>query len=193
MRRECPRRALRALALAALAGPVAACGGSHAPAAARPAARPSRQAVAPNAGQLIPRPAGGPSPGGGSASRAALPLSRSGPSTCTVYEPGYATQIVIDSRSLDVRAECQVWTSSHHGDGYLWGYERGASTPLGQRLCFLTDPQRVVTASVIEETGFVPLSAAERSRGALACAIIRASGWTEALRPSHRHRRRRQP
>jgi hypothetical protein len=111
-----------------------------------------------------------------------LPASSRGPTTCTVYEPDYATQIVVDSLRLNVRAECELWSANQTGVGYLWGYEQAAVTADVRRLCTLTDPHREMTASVIEDTGFVPLSAAQRARGGSACAGIRASGWTDAHR-----------
>ena len=119
-----------------------------------------------------------------------LPSSASGPTTCTVYEADYATQIVVDSPSLNVRAECELWSANQPGVGYLWGYERAASTPDVLRLCTLTDPKGKMTASVIEDTGFVPLSDAQRAKGGSACAAIAASGWTHA-RPRGRARLQR--
>jgi hypothetical protein len=111
-----------------------------------------------------------------------LPPSSDGPTTCTVYEPDFATQIVVDSRSLNVRAECQVWAANQPGVGYLWGYEKAATTADALRVCTLTDPHRKMTASVIEDTGFVPVSAAQLAKGGSACAAIRASGWRRQLR-----------
>jgi hypothetical protein len=95
-----------------------------------------------------------------------------------VYQPGSGTQIVFDSPSLNVRVECQAWVASEPGDGYLWGYER-AAIPAATRLCSLTDPQRKLTARVIEQTDFVPVTASDRAKGVFACASIRASGWIE--------------
>lgn len=114
-----------------------------------------------------------------------LPSSTGGPTTCTVYESDYATQIVVDSTSLNVRAECELWSANQPGVGYLWGYERGAVTPDALRMCTLTDPKGKMTASVIEDTGFVPLSPAQRAKGGSACAAIAAAGW------AHAHRRAR--
>jgi hypothetical protein len=99
-----------------------------------------------------------------------------------VYEQGYATQVIVDSPRLNVAAECQVWAANKPGDGYLWGYEQNAALPDGLRLCSLTDPYRNLTATVIEETGALPVSAAERASGTSACAGIRASGWTNRRR-----------
>jgi hypothetical protein len=106
-------------------------------------------------------------------------VSTQGPTTCTVYEPGYATQIIVDSRRLNVASECQVWSGNGSGGGYLWGYEHAAAMPDGLRLCSLIDPYRNLTATVIEETGDVPVTAAQRASGMAACANIRASGWTK--------------
>jgi hypothetical protein len=80
-----------------------------------------------------------------------------------VYEPGYATQVVVDSRRLNVTAECQVWAGNKSGGGYLWGYEQNASMPDGLRLCSLTDRYRNLTATVIEETGALPVSRDENA------------------------------
>jgi hypothetical protein len=109
-----------------------------------------------------------------------LPSSAGGPTTCTVYESDYATQIVVDSPSLNVRSECELWSANQPGVGYLWGYESAAVTPDALRLCTLIDPRGKMTASVIEDTGFVPISSAQRSRGGSACAAIAAAGWTKA-------------
>jgi hypothetical protein len=116
-----------------------------------------------------------------------LPVSYLGP-TSTVFEPDYATQIVIDSEHLDVRAECEVLAANQADVGYLWGYERAVVTPDVVRLCTLVDPHRNMTASVIEDTGFVPVSSAQRARGGSACAAIRDSGWTKKPHPPHGHR-----
>ena len=100
-----------------------------------------------------------------------------GPTTCTVYE-GYATQIIFRSRSLNVRTECLIWAANRLNVGYLWGYEREAVIPDALQVCSLADPHRDLTAIVIEETGFAPVSAAERAKGKSACENILASGWT---------------
>jgi hypothetical protein len=115
-----------------------------------------------------------------------LPPSSRGPTTCTVYETDYATQIVVDSRSLNVRAECELWSANQPGVGYLWGYEQAAAISDAVRLCTLTDPHGRMTASVIEDTGFIPVTAAQRAKGGSACAGIRASGWTESRRAYRR-------
>ena len=99
-----------------------------------------------------------------------------------MYESDYATQIVVDSGTLNVRAECELWAANQPGFGYLWGYEQATVTSDVTQLCTLTDPKRRMTASVIEDTGFVPLSAAQRANGGSACAGIRASGWTRTPR-----------
>jgi hypothetical protein len=111
-----------------------------------------------------------------------LPSSAGSPTTCTVYESDYATQIVVDSPSLNVRAECELWSANQPGVGYLWGYEAAAVTPDAPRLCTLIDPKGKMTASVIEDTGFVPVSAAQRANGGSACAAIAAAGWTKTHR-----------
>jgi len=94
-----------------------------------------------------------------------------------VYD-GYATQIIFRSGSLDVRTECLLWAANRVNVGYLWGYERAAAIPDAVQACSLTDPHRDLTAIVIEETGFAPVSAAERAKGRSACGSILASGWT---------------
>ena len=114
--------------------------------------------------------------------RISLPSSASGPTTCTVYEADYATQIVVDSPSLNVRAECELWSANQPGVGYLWGYEEAAVTPDALRLCTLTDPKGKMTASVIEDTGFVPISAAQRAKGGSACSAIATAGWMKKRR-----------
>jgi hypothetical protein len=106
-----------------------------------------------------------------------LPTSPQGWTTCTVYD-GYATQIIFDSRSLNVRAECEVWAANRPTTGYLWGYEHALAIPDALQLCSLSDPRQSLTAVVIEETGYVPVSAAERAKGKSTCASILASGWT---------------
>ena len=123
-----------------------------------------------------------------------LPPSSRGPTTCTVYETDYATQIVVDSRSLNVRAECELWSANQPGVGYLWGYEQAAVTRDVVLLCTLTDPHGKMTVSVIEDTGFIPVSAAQRAKGGSACAGIRASGWTvPSGRRPRPHQRVRRP
>jgi hypothetical protein len=179
-------------ALTALTVIVAACGGSHRRAAGTrsnpvPGLTPGHSHAA------APRLA----PGGRlpltSPDAIALPLSSDGPTTCTVYQPGSGTQIVFGSQSLNVRVECQAWAAREPGDGYLWGYERAAMPP-ATRLCSLTDPQRKLTASVIEQTNHLPVTASNRKRGVSACASILAAGWTAqaaAVRAGHGGRRSR--
>ncbi|HTX32798.1 MAG TPA: hypothetical protein VMD09_15550 [Solirubrobacteraceae bacterium] len=138
---------------------LAGCGGTHRkPGAAAPApARP--QAAAPLA--LL------------------LPASTGGPTSCTVYESGFATQVVFDSESLNVTGECQAWTSRQPGAGYLWSYQPTDiaidATAIPQ--CDLRDPSGRVTAIVIEDTGFAPASSAERASTASACARLALAGW----------------
>lgn len=115
--------------------------------------------------------------------RISLPASTQGPTTCTVYEADYATQIVVDSRSLNVRAECELWAANQPDVGYLWGYEQAGVTADVGRLCTLTDPKRKMTANVIEDTGFVPLTRAQLAKGGSACAAILASGWKRVPSP----------
>jgi hypothetical protein len=147
-------------ALAVVLG-VAACGDSHKTAPATSNAGLSRHTAVPAPLAVI------------------LPASSNGPTTCTVYEPDYATQVVFDSQSLNVSAECQAWSSKDAGDGYLWGYEpanTGLATP-AITVCHLRDPSGRVTASVIEDTGFAPLSPVERAKSASACTSMLAAGW----------------
>jgi hypothetical protein len=151
-------------ALAVAAALLAGCGGSTRKVTVTlPAASPSNTAM--------------PSP-----RTITLPPSSNGPTTCTVYESGYATQVIFESQAFDVRAECRAWTRSNAGEGYLWGYEPiSAKTETAEsiRLCHVTEPQGNVTATVIEDTGFVSVSAAERANGSSACESLLAFGWTE--------------
>jgi hypothetical protein len=101
-----------------------------------------------------------------------------------VYEADYATQIVVDSRSLNVRAECELWAANQPDVGYLWGYEEAGVTADVMRLCTLSDPEGKMTASVIEDTGFVPITGSQRAKGGSACAAIIASGWKRAPSPA---------
>jgi hypothetical protein len=156
--------------LAVGATALAACGGHDRSATGPSPAGAARPSSRPDALRLSPY-------------RISLPASTSGPTTCTVYETDYATQIVVDSPSLNVRAECELWAANQPGVGYLWGYERAAATADVIRLCTLTDPNRRMTASVIEDTGFVAVSAAQRQKGGSACAAIVASGWSSTALP----------
>jgi hypothetical protein len=80
----------------------------------------------------------------------AVTLLRSGdgPTTCTVYEPGRATQVIFESQQLDV------------------------------------------TADVVQDTGFRPITAAEQATGASACGSLVGVGWREQARRAHRRPRR---
>ena len=108
-----------------------------------------------------------------------LPASTGGPTTCTVYEAGYGTQVVFGSESLNVTGECQAWTSRQPGAGYLWSYQPTdvliASSAI--TACDLRDPSGRVTATVIDETGFAPVSALERKHTASACTNLSGAGW----------------
>ncbi len=118
-----------------------------------------------------------------------LPASIGGPTTCTVYESGFATQVVFGSQSLNVTGECQAWTSRQPGAGYLWSYQP-TDAALGEtavRICDLRDPSGRVTATVVQDTGFAPASAAERAKIADACNGLTLAGWVR-LRASHTRR-----
>ena len=118
-----------------------------------------------------------------------LPASASGPTTCTVYEPGYATQVVFDSQSLNVTGECQAWTSRQPGSGYLWSYQPtdAAIAATAVPACHLRDPSGRVTAIVVDDAGFAPLTASERQRITSACASLTLAGWirSRASRTGH--------
>jgi|GEM_PF-4409332 len=101
------------------------------------------------------------------------------PTTCTVYIPGFATQIIFDSTHLDVTAACREWAANQPGTGYLRGYGI-AATPWGTQFCRLTDPGRHMTASVIDEA--VPVTALQRATALSDCSTIVASGWIRARR-----------
>jgi hypothetical protein len=121
-----------------------------------------------------------------------LPASAAGPTTCTVYEAGYATQVIFVSRSLDVRGECRAWTRNKAGEGYLWGYQPAsalAESAEATEVCRLTDPHGDVAASVIEATGFRSLSAVEGANGSAACVSLLATGWIEQRGTSRTGRR----
>jgi hypothetical protein len=115
-----------------------------------------------------------------------LPASTAGPTTCTVYEPGFAAQVVFDSQSLNVTGECQAWTSRQPGAGYLWSYQptNAALDETAIPECDLRDPTGRVTATVIEDAGFAAVSAAERTMIAGACSRLRLAGWVR-LRGAH--------
>jgi hypothetical protein len=75
-----------------------------------------------------------------------------------------------------------AWTRNNAGEDYLWGYEplsASAQTAESTQVCNLTDPQRNVTATVIQDAGFVPVSATERANGSSACASLLAMSWTK--------------
>jgi hypothetical protein len=159
-------------ALAALAG---CSGGSSRPPAAqhRPAEPPHIAPV-----RLIP-------------STTALPASANGPTTCTVYEARYATQVIFESPDLDVRGECRAWTRFSPDEGYLWGYEpiRAKTEAVGaSRICYLINPHANSTASVVQARGFRTVSQVERANASSACASLLASGWIAQL-PAPRHQR----
>jgi hypothetical protein len=179
-----------ATALAGVTAALAGCGGSDATVTS-PAASPSSTAASPSSTAASPSStAASPSSTAASPSDAAtssssaitLPTSSNGPTTCTVYESGYATQVIFESRSFDVRAECRAWTRNNAGEGYLWGYQPTsgiAEAAESTRVCYLTDPQRNLTASVIEATGFRSVSAVEAANGSSACVSLLAIGWTK--------------
>jgi hypothetical protein len=115
-------------------------------------------------------------------SRITLPLSSNGPTTCTVYESGYATQVIFESESFDVRAECRAWTHNNPGGGYLWGYQpaSAASAPAeSTQVCSLRGPDGDVAARVIEATGFRSVSPVEAANGSSACVSLLTVGWTK--------------
>lgn len=165
-------RRLSFVVLVALSSALAGCGGSH-----RPIAESSPAGSALSTDSSSSHPTVAPT----SVLPAALPISSSGPTTCTVYD-GYATQIIFSSGSLDVRTECLVWSANRLNVGYLWGYERAAAIPASTHVCSLADPRRDLTAMVIEETGFAPVTPAERAKGRSACESIVASGWNARRR-----------
>ncbi len=115
---------------------------------------------------------------GGSGGGVTLPASTAGPTTCTVYEPGGATQVIFASARLDVRAECEAWIARDIGAGYLWGDEPPsavAQTPGARQVCYVQDLHGPLTASVIEDTGFRPPSALARAKSSSACASLLAT------------------
>lgn len=116
-----------------------------------------------------------------------LPRSPNGPTTCTVYEPGEATQVIFQSQQLDVTAECRVWTRGQTGEGYLWGYQPiSAIAATAVPVCRLTDTVGDVTADVVQDTGFRPITAAEQATGESACGSLVGVGWREQTRRAHR-------
>jgi len=169
-------------ALAVVAAGCAGCGGSHRRSIVGPrATRPSVPAIS------APDPT-------------ALRDTSTGSMLCTVYESGYATQVIFASQSFDVRADCRAWTQDKAAAGYLWGYQpvRATDAPTESRqVCSLTDPAGLVAAQVIEATGLRAVSAAESARATSACNSLLASGWIEPSRsaqsrgPAKRRRGRR--
>ena len=124
--------------VAVLTAALAGCGGSSRPARAVRALPRSR----------LPSPRRRARPG--------LPGSSRRPMVCTVYESGYATQVIFASETFDVRAECRAWTRNRAGEGYLWGYQpaRASIQPTESRqVCFVADRAGIVAARVIEVTG----------------------------------------
>jgi hypothetical protein len=109
----------------------------------------------------------------------ALPASSGGPTSCTVYESGFATQVVFGSQSLNVSGECQAWTSRQAGAGYLWGYQPpgAALAATAVSVCGLRDPSGRVTATVVNDAGWAPVSPVERTNMATACSSLAAAGW----------------
>jgi hypothetical protein len=155
-------RVWRCLAALGVALGVTGCGGSGHKPTDTPLSRAVSAAVAPVAPTVI------------------LPASSSGPTTCTVYESGYATQLIFGSESLNVSPECAAWSSQQSGSGYLWGYQptSAAVDATAIEVCDLSDPSGRISANVVEDTGFAPPSAAQRTRSAVACSSMRAAGWT---------------
>jgi hypothetical protein len=158
---------------AAVGGGVDGCGGGskHSRAATRAAAPPAPAAVPSNT--------------------TSLPLSANGPTACTVYESGYATQVVFASRTFDVRAECRTWTRSRSGEGFLWGYQPAGTNaePANSReLCFLEDSRGNVAVRVLEVSGFQVVTKAQAAQGSSACMSLMSFGWIR--QPSARVRRR---
>jgi hypothetical protein len=137
------------------------CGGGHHSSGGKPTAR-VMEHVAPSSSLAL-----------------TLPVSAEGPTTCTVYESGFATQVVFGSESLDVSGECQAWTSRQSGAGYLLAYQPpGASiATTGVPVCGLKDPSGRVTATVVQDAGWAPVSGIERMNVTRACASLAAAGW----------------
>ncbi len=153
-----------ALIAVALSTALAACGGSHHRTTAGP------RHTAPPQITLTPIVS------------VVLPASPSGPTTCTVYDSGFGTQVVFDSQSLNVSPECQAWITREPGAGYLWAYQptTAAIDATAVPICDLRDPSGRVTAMVIEDTGFAPPSLPERRRVSRACSSLAAAGWIKA-------------
>jgi len=162
-----------ACALAAAIGALSGCGGGGAKTSAGPAQIPSPRAMA--SAPVSPN-------------TLTLPRSANGPTTCTVYAPGQATQVIFESERLDVTAECRIWTRDQTGEGCLWGYQPlTAIAATAVPVCRLADGGGGVTASVVQDTGFRPVTAAEQAAGASACGSLVGVGWREQVRRAHRH------
>lgn len=155
----------RWLVAATVATAMAGCGGSHRGEATR-----------------APRPS--PAPSAPSSSGLVLPASAEGPTTCTVYDSGFGTQVIFGSRSLNVSGECQAWTSREPGAGYLWAYQppSAAIDVTAVAVCGLRDPSGRVTATVVEDSGFAPASRLQRQKTSTACASLAAAGWIRIAR-----------
>jgi hypothetical protein len=156
----------RWLVAAAVATAAAGCSGSHGKSTTSPPATPASHGAAAASFGLV------------------LPASEEGPTTCTVYNSGYGTQVIFDSRSLNVSGECQAWTSHESGAGYLWAYQppSAAIDATATAVCGLRDPSGRVTATVVEDTGFAPVSGPQREKTARACASLAAAGWIRLAR-----------
>ena len=156
----------RCLGALALTVALAACGGSRRAAQTKPSHGTPAPTVPSGTSALI------------------LPASTAGATSCTVYGPGYGTQVIFDSDTLNVSAECQDWTSRQPGAGYLWAYQPNdtAIDATAVPVCDLRDPSGRVRAIVVEDTGCAPLSAAERQTVSRACSNLAASGWARANR-----------
>lgn len=153
--------ALRVLAAVTLMTGLTACGGSRRTIASRLPPPPSAPVQQPASLAVV------------------LPASAAGPTTCTVYEPGLATQVVFDSQSLNVTGECQAWSSHEPGAGYLWAYQPTGAVigTTAVPVCGLRDPSGRVTATVVANNGSTPLSSAERRAISSACASLASAGW----------------
>jgi hypothetical protein len=156
----------RWLVAATVAAAMAGCGGSHrGPTTRSPGPSPPPAAPASSSGLV-------------------LPASAEGPTTCTVYDSGFGTQVIFGSRSLNVSGECQAWTSREPGSGYLWAYQPpgAAFDATAVAVCGLRDPSGRVTATVVEDNGFAPVSALQREKTSTACASLAAAGWVRLAR-----------
>ena len=113
-----------------------------------------------------------------------LPASTAGPTTCTVYESGFGAQVIFRSASLNVSGECQAWTGRQPGAGYLWTYQPtgAAIAATAVPFCNLRDPSGRVTATVVDDTGFAPVSTVQRKEIADACTGLAGAGWIRLTR-----------